>query len=97
MNSGVYALGSTTVGVSRFTSVRAFLSFVFLNAAITLVDRNTDLVNLLAVNRHRLDPFGDESLGDVVASRAGNLHLVAALNAQLVSQFHRNLDERLRE
>src|SRR5436305_7556809 len=53
--------------------------FVLGDAAVTLMNRNSDLVDLLAVDRHRLDAFGDEGLGDVVAARARHLHLLAAL------------------
>src|SRR6186997_2912235 len=53
------------------------------DAAVALVDRNADLVDLLAVDLHGLDAARHEGLGDVVAPRARHLHLVAALNAQL--------------
>src|SRR5438477_4689144 len=57
------------------------------------MDWNTNLVDLFPVNGHGLDAFGDERLGDVVAPRARHLYSVIALDAQLVRQFHRNLDE----
>ena len=58
------------------------------------MDRYADLVDLLAVNRHRLNTLGDECFCDVVAPRTGNLHLVAALDPQLRSELDWNLDER---
>src|SRR5271166_3844287 len=44
--------------------------FVFLDAAISLMNRKSDLINLLAINRHGLDPLGDERFRNVVTSRA---------------------------
>src|SRR5579872_508249 len=72
------------------------LACIFLNAAITLMDRNADLVHLFAVNRHRLNTLGDEGFCDIVASRTGDLHLVAPLDPQLPSQLDWNFDERFR-
>src|SRR5438045_6901437 len=66
---------------------------VFLNATIALMDRYADLVHLLAVNHHRLYTLGDESFCDIVAPRTGNLHLLAALDPQVRSQLHWNLDK----
>src|SRR5215210_7014178 len=40
---------------------------VFGEAAVALVDRNADLVDLLAVDLHGLDAARHEGLGDVVA------------------------------
>src|SRR5947199_7517657 len=48
---------------------------VLLDAAEALMDRDADLVDLLAVDHHRLDALGDERLGDVEAPRARHLHL----------------------
>src|SRR5438270_1451221 len=62
------------------------LACVFLNAAEALMDRNADLVDLLAVDGHRLDAARHESFRDVVAAGAGYLHLVAALDADLSRQ-----------
>src|ERR1700722_7744210 len=81
-------LGSECVGIHnrRRKPVQdrpRVLVFVFLNAAVALMNRNADLVDLLAVNRHRLDAFGHERLGDVKAPRTGDLHSVVALDAQL--------------
>src|SRR5271168_2301811 len=52
--------------------------FVLLNATITLVNRDTNLVDLFAVNRHRLDSFGDEGFRYVVTPRAGHLYFIVA-------------------
>ncbi len=60
------------------------------------MDRYADLVDLLAVNRHRLNALGDEGFCDVVTPRTGNLHLVAAIDLQLRGQLYWNLDERFR-
>src|SRR5580704_15135735 len=69
---------------------------IFLNSAIALMNGKTDLINLLAINHHWLDALGDESFCHVVTAGAGHLHLVVAFNTQLLRQFDRNLDERLR-
>src|SRR6266516_4482544 len=68
--------------------------FVFLNTAIALMNRYTDLEYPLAIDHHRLDAFRDECLRDVEASRARQLHRLAAFDAKFISQFDRNLDER---
>src|SRR5215469_4074145 len=57
------------------------LARVLLNSAESLVDRQSDLVHPFAVDRHRLNAFGDKCLGDVVTARAGNLYFVSAADA----------------
>src|SRR6185312_2232005 len=69
--------------------------FVLGDTAETLMDRNADLVHLLAVDHHRLDAFGDESLGEVVTSGARHLDLVTSLDPQGLRELDRHLDERL--
>src|SRR5215204_3734240 len=70
-------------------------AFVLGDAAVALVDRNADLVDLLAVDHHGLDAARHEGLGDVVTPRARHLHLLTALDAELRRELDRNLDERL--
>src|SRR6266436_356772 len=67
--------------------------FVFLNTAIALMNRYTDLEDSLAIDHHGLDAFRNECLRDVEASRARQLHRLAAFDAKFVSQLNRNLDE----
>src|SRR5215210_5659566 len=45
-------------------------AFVLGDAAVALVDRNADLVDLLAINQHGLDAARHEGLGNVIAPRA---------------------------
>src|SRR5215217_256140 len=66
-------------------------AFVLGDAAVALVDRDADLVELLAVDHHGLDAARHERLGDVVAPRARHLHFFAALDAQLRRELDRNL------
>src|SRR5213075_2244665 len=66
-------------------------ALVFGDAAIPLMDRQADLIRALAIDHHRLDALGDHRLGDVVAPRAGDLHLVAAPDAQVGVELLRNL------
>src|SRR5437868_14978494 len=54
------------------------LAFVLLDAAVAPVNRDANLVGLLAVNHHRLDAPGDHRLRDVDAARARDLHALAA-------------------
>src|SRR4029077_6837609 len=70
-------------------------SFVLSDAAEALMNRQTDLVDLLAVDHHRLDPAGHISLGYVSAARAGYFDFFAASNSQLIGELNRNLDKRL--
>src|SRR5689334_1251001 len=37
--------------------------FIFLNTAVALVNGNSDLIDFLSINHHRLDAFGDKGLG----------------------------------
>src|SRR5215470_4667373 len=71
------------------------LTLVFLNAAITLMNGNSDLIGLLSINDHGLDTFGDKCLGDVVIACAGDFDFVPTINPQLLSQFDGNFYERL--
>src|ERR1700680_615380 len=66
---------------------------VLLNAAVTLIDRQADLVHFLAVDGHRLNALGDKRLRDIEAPRAGDLYLIAAANPQFLGQFHGHFDE----
>src|SRR5271165_3413827 len=52
---------------------------VFLNSAVTLMNRYADLVDLLAIDHHRFDAFGDKGFCDVIAARARYLDLVVSL------------------
>src|SRR5688572_25359995 len=70
-------------------------AFILGNAAVALVDRDTDLVDLPAVDRHGLDAARDEGLGHVVTPRARHPHPLAALHPERRRELDRDLDERL--
>ena len=55
-----------------------------------------DLEGFLALNFHGPDAPRDHGLGNVVAANTADFHFVAAANPQLVGQFDRNLNKRLR-
>ena len=76
-------LGRVRVGIDdrrrkQLAGCQRGLAFVFGDAAIAPVNRDADLVGLLAVDHHRLDAARHHRLGDVVAARAGHLDLLAA-------------------
>ena len=64
------------------------------NADVAPVNRDPDLVDLLAGDRHRSQPFGHERQNFDLASLRRYPDLVAALDALLAGQLIRNLDER---
>src|ERR1043166_2967846 len=68
------------------------LALVLLDAAVAPVNRDADLVSLLAVNHHRPDAPGDHRLGDVDAARARDFHFLAAGDAHLVGELPRDFD-----
>src|ERR1700686_2693711 len=76
MSVGIRPGGREPIG-----DVFGHFTCILLNAAVTLVDRQADLINLLAVDHHRFDALGDEGLRDIEASRAGDLYLIPAANA----------------
>src|ERR1700722_2508531 len=47
--------------------------FILLNAAETLMNRQANLIDLLAVNDHRFQPAGDEGFGGVGAAGADHV------------------------
>src|SRR6266849_9382680 len=67
---------------------------VFLNSTVALVNRHANLEDSLAVNHHGLDTFRNECFRNVEASRARQLHRLAAFDAKFFSQLHWNLNER---
>ena len=85
-----------TVGDSRFAPVERRPSCVLGNAAIAPVNWDADLIRLLAVDQHRLDAPGDHRFGDVAGAGARHLDPIAALDAQIVGEIVRDLDERFR-
>src|SRR5207249_3223566 len=84
-------LGRVRVGVDhgrrqQVHAVERRHACIFRDAAISPVDRDADLVRLLAVDQHRLDALCDHRLGDVRRTRARHLHCVAALDAEIVGE-----------
>src|SRR6266436_2891117 len=55
--------------------------FVFLNAAVALMNRHANLEYPLAIDHHRLDALGNKCLRDVEASGTRQLHRLAAFYA----------------
>src|SRR5258708_38854972 len=75
----------------------AFLALrVFPNAAIGPVNGDTDGIDLLVGDGERLDPLGDHGLAVVLATRAGNLQLVAAVDPFFLGHLFGNFNEWLR-
>src|SRR5882762_4218433 len=63
---------------------------VFLDSSIALMDGNPDLIDLLPIDSHGPDAFGDHRSGLVVSARAGYLHHLSALDAEIAGQLHWN-------
>src|SRR5581483_3502711 len=76
---GGIGIGIDDGGRQQIRRSMRVLSFVFGDPAIALVDRNTDLVNLLAIDHHWFDPARDKGLRDVLGSRARHLDLLSTL------------------
>jgi len=94
LNSGVWAFGSVTVGVSEFGERAGRSSSVLLNASVPIMNGNADLIDLLAVDGHGLDAMRDHRFGMIAGTSAGDLHFVAAFDAEIGRQLHGDFDER---
>src|SRR5438105_13117165 len=70
------------------------LARVLRDAAIAPMDRDADLISLLAVNQHRLDAFGNHRLRHIDAARARDLDLFTTRQPHLVCKLRRHFDER---
>src|SRR5712664_2977252 len=71
------------------------LALVLLDAAVTLMNGDADLVDLLAVDRHWLDALRDHSFRDVLSADARYFYLLAADDSHLLRHFRGNFYERL--
>src|SRR5215472_10023755 len=69
-------------------------ALVFRDATVAPMNGDADLVSLLAVDHHRLDPPGDERFGNVLAPGARNFDLFTAANPNLVCKLGGDFDER---
>src|ERR1700757_1634031 len=63
------------------------LAFVLFDSAIALMNLEADLVDLFAIDHHRLDAFGDHRFGNVISADAGELYFFSAVQAHLVRQL----------
>src|SRR5258708_39494267 len=71
-------------------------SFIFDDPPETLVNRQADLIYLLAVDHHRLQPARDKGFRYIRPTHADDFDLVGSTNSLFLLQLHRNLPERLR-
>src|ERR1700674_259014 len=60
------------------------LAFVLDDSPVALMDGETDLVDLFAVDHHRLDAFGDHRLRDILTADAGDFYFFAAVQPPVV-------------
>src|ERR1700689_2793023 len=61
--------------------------FIFLDAAETLINRQANLVGLLAVDHYRFHPSGHVGLGGIGATRADHVDHIRAANSLFVLQW----------
>src|SRR5216684_1222505 len=72
------------------------LAFVLGDAPITLMNGNADLVDLLSVDHHRLEPLRDHRFCDVLPADAGDFHFFAARESHFLRHLRGYLDKWLR-
>src|SRR2546421_9547179 len=78
LDEETFELRSVGIGINdrrreQVGRVMRCLARIFSDAAIAPVNRNADLISLLAVNHHRLDALGDHRLRHVARARTRHL------------------------